>query len=581
LPRRALLLLSFLVLVAPAAAAGPAELMPGVEYRQETVLVGGGAAVVHVVTAPHPGGLYSLRPVLSNELVVGRETVTGMQQRLSGEATLVGVNGDLSNFEIGNPTGIYLADGILASRPVGGRSSLGIGVDGLLRVARIDFFGSIRFGDGEPFPVAQFNRPLSAEDNGLALFTPRWGGESPAAADAVDVVLSGFPGAQPNADLPAQVAEVRRGGGTPVPADGAVLQATGFWADRVLAEAVPGVPTVARLILRPWWDQVSDAIGGGPVLVRRGVPVLWAGEAFTPSQLNPRHPRTAVGQLEDGRILLVAVDGRSRVSRGMTIAELARTMARLGAVTAMALDGGGSTTVAFDGQVLNSPSDGVEHAVGDALMVRYTGAFAPLPRHDVLSPNGDGVAERQQLAYKVVRPSTVSVSLVGPDGTVAWQDECLREPGTIRVRPAPERLAVEGPWTWTVTAVDADGLESSSSRTFVVNNTLGFLRLSSPRLRVPAKRRAAVTVSVELARAARVTATVVDRDGVVVRRLHRRTAEPGEVVVTWNGRDRRGRRVESGRYEVQVAARNDIGEVTLERGIAVKQLPAKKRSKRH
>jgi len=246
----------------------------------------------------------------------------------------------------------------------------------------------------------------------------------------------------------------------------------------------------------------------------------------------------------------------------------------------MAFDGGGSTTVAFDGAVLNTPSDGVERAVGNALMVAYTGAFAPNPRYGVLSPNGDGVAEKQQLAYKVVRPSTVSVSLVGPDGSTAWKDEGQRDPGTIRVRLAPARLASEGTWTWTVTAVDAEGVESTSSRTFAVNNTLGFLRLSSPRLRVPAKRPAEVAVSFQLAHQAGVTATVVDRAGALVRRLHRRTVEPGKVVVVWNGRDRRGRRVASGRYEVRVAARNDIGEVALERALVVKQLPAKKKQTR-
>ena len=88
---------------------------------------------------------------------------------------------------------------------------------------------------------------------------------------------------------------------------------------------------------------MSDAIGGGPVIVRDGKPVYQANEDFTPEQLRPRHPRTAVGQLTDGRILLVAVDGRSEESSGVNLLELAQEMIRLGAVNAMALDAGGSS----------------------------------------------------------------------------------------------------------------------------------------------------------------------------------------------------------------------------------------------
>ena len=76
------------------------------------------------------------------------------------------------------------------------------------------------------------------------------------------------------------------------------------------------------------------------------------------------HPRTAVGIDRDtGRILLLVVDGRSKLSRGYTLVELARMMRRLGAEDALNLDGGGSSTMVGkdrDGgvRVLNPPSDG-------------------------------------------------------------------------------------------------------------------------------------------------------------------------------------------------------------------------------
>ena len=411
--RRIAALLALLAVVLPASAsvAAARELMPGVTYRREVQSVRGQRVVVHVVTAPKPGGLYHLEPVLGDGSVTGAVRVSTMQRRLSASATAVGVNGDFGNFKQGYPSGIVLRDGVLNARPNSGRASLGIGADGLLRLARVGFFGGWGIGEALSDPLSQLNRPL--ERVGVGLFTPSWGARTPAARNALDVVLSGFPAATPNIQLGAQVVSLRPGGGTAIPTGGAVLQARGRSRQKV-ADAAAGMPFVAKLTLKPWWDQVADAIGGGPAIVRQGRVSLPTSEQFSSYQLLPRHPRTAVGQLANGRIVLVAVDGRRSRSAGMTMRDLARALVDLGVVTGMALDGGGSTTLAFDGHVLNTPSDGVERPVTNSLMVLYYGAYAAPPVASVVSPNGDGAAERQRLSYKLVEPSTVDVRLVGP-----------------------------------------------------------------------------------------------------------------------------------------------------------------------
>ena len=69
--------------------------------------------------------------------------------------------------------------------------------------------------------------------------------------------------------------------------------------------------------------------------MRNGKPVFRTREDFTTDQLAARDARAGVGQLADGRIVLVAVDGgQPGYSVGMTTYELAQTMVRLGAVTA-------------------------------------------------------------------------------------------------------------------------------------------------------------------------------------------------------------------------------------------------------
>ena len=131
-------------------------------------------------------------------------------------------------------------------------------------------------------------------------------------------------------------------------------------------------------------------------------------------------------------MILVTVDGRQPgYSIGMTNFELAQALVRLGAVTGMALDSGGSATMAFDGTLLNRPSE-PERPISTALLFQYTGVFVQ-PAVAVVSPDGDGVADKQSLRYKIVRPSTVEVKLLRPDGTVGYEASVTRQPGRYAV----------------------------------------------------------------------------------------------------------------------------------------------------
>lgn len=82
-----------------------------------------------------------------------------------------------------------------------------------------------------------------------------------------------------------------------------------------------------------------------------------------------RHPRSMFGRRNDGTILLVAVDGRSKRSAGMSIPEMQSLALTLGCKEALNLDGGGSTTLWVDGKILNRPNDGHERRVQNAVVV--------------------------------------------------------------------------------------------------------------------------------------------------------------------------------------------------------------------
>jgi hypothetical protein len=550
--------------VAPSHAdAAARELWPGVTYEHGVQFTPRGPVAIGVLRGPRPGGLTTVEPVLSNETIVGRETLTAMQRRLRPVATAAGVNGDYFTFATGRPSGVLLRDAQLVSPPNGSRASAGIRTDGTLDIRRVGFAGTWR-STVQVRPLATLNALPAPERAGL--LTDAYGPAVPAVPGSVAAVLFPFPAATPEIDLVSQVVEVRTDGGVvPIPPGGAVLVARGATGAALAAEAPVGTTLTARLALRPAWPDVVSAIGGGPQIVRDGAPIFRSGEAFTTRQLGPRAPRSAVGQLRDGRIVLVAVDGRQPgYSVGLTNFELAQALVRLGAVTGMSLDSGGSTTMAFDGTLLNRPSDGRERGISTALMFTYRGVFVPEPPARV-SPNGDGVAETPDLRVRVVRPSTVTTTLHGPDGAPVTAT-AERAPGTHPV-PFPEAseagaaastTVAQGRWTFEAKAVDELGNASSMTRAFVVDDTLGFLEVPG-RLAVPVGGRE-IAVTFRLARPARLAVTVLDAAGRVVRRglAAGGTHEAGEKRVTWDGLGPRGGRI-AGRLTVRVVATSTLG----------------------
>ena len=77
-----------------------------------------------------------------------------------------------------------------------------------------------------------------------------------------------------------------------------------------------------------------------------------------------------MAKLKDGKFLMITVDGRTEQSGGLDLYDLAKYLLELGAIDAMNLDGGGSTTMFLDGKVVNKPSDKEgERKVGDAIVV--------------------------------------------------------------------------------------------------------------------------------------------------------------------------------------------------------------------
>jgi hypothetical protein len=530
----------------------PPELLPGLTFEKTVQFTPHGPVVLSVLTAPKPdpAGLYQLAPVLGRATVTGgRERVTQIEKDVSSRATVAGINGDLFSAKDGQPSGIFMSDGVLAHPPLSTRSSIGIDSAGLLHVDRVKFFGTWR-GTGQRRPLGGINEtPKPGE---AILFTPAYGTRTPVVAGAAEIVLDTFPAAAPNTDLTATVTATATGGGTTIPAAGAVLMAAGPSLVAALqAEAPVGTPLTARLILQPAWTGMVSALGGGPVLVRNSKTVFRSLEDFTNDQVTQRDPRAGVGQLADGRVILVAVDGsQPGYSVGLTTFELAQTMQRLGAVTASAVDFGGSVTVAFDGQLLNRPSDpGGERPVKEALLVQYFGVYAPPPPLPLL--NGEPGRTAESLDYRIVRPSVVTAQLVGPDGVPRVLEAAVKhDPGTYSF--AYSGFDAEGTWHWTVSATDDLGRVSTIDRPFRYDTTLR--ALAAPPL---AHARAAIHFT--LGRAAKVRLQIETTTGVLVRALPAANLGAGGQALVWDGGLAHGARAYDGTYVAHVFATSDVG----------------------
>lgn len=127
--------------------------------------------------------------------------------------------------------------------------------------------------------------------------------------------------------------------------------------------------TQYNVVGTPW--SIRDAVAAGPCLIADSeIHVTDTAEVFFGTSIPEVHPRTAAGYTRDGDLILLVVDGRQDESRGVDLYELATIMKDLGCIEALNLDGGGSSTLVVNQELLNRPAGGtVQREVMSALAV--------------------------------------------------------------------------------------------------------------------------------------------------------------------------------------------------------------------
>ncbi len=307
----------------------------------------------------------SVGAVLANGGLGHTERTSAMAD---GAGAIAAVNGDFGSIALPRPIHPFATDGELVQTSTVLGAMFSVSSDGSMRIGTPTESVTVTEVDtGETWPIASWNhgRPTVGE---LTAFTSAGGTlERPRPFTCSARLVPSGPGA-PTADgntRTYQVDQAACASGSMDPEQGVVISALPGTDEATFVRSLsPG-----ESIQIDWslgWPGVVDAVGGDRMLVNGGQVVLGSCTGSVCS----RNPRTSIGLTADGRVLLVVVDGRQSSSVGMSLLELAHFMAtRLGAESAINLDGGGSTTLAVKGRVVNHPSDGFERSLTSAVVV--------------------------------------------------------------------------------------------------------------------------------------------------------------------------------------------------------------------
>lgn len=120
-------------------------------------------------------------------------------------------------------------------------------------------------------------------------------------------------------------------------------------------------------------DGVVNLLAFGPSLVENGE--ISVDTNTEVGQAMASNPRTAIGIIDENHYIIIVSDGRTSESKGLSLYQMAEVMKSYGVKTAYNLDGGGSSTLNFNGQVINKPTTGgskiSERAVSDIVYIGY------------------------------------------------------------------------------------------------------------------------------------------------------------------------------------------------------------------
>jgi len=329
---------------------------PSVMYYHYFAQVDGKPVQIYVSDIDLNTGAVRIQPVLAWDNMDRLETVTSMAKR---HKPIVAINGSYFNMDPGDafPVGFLMLDGRVVYFSHTHRSAFGLTRDNIPLFGYPRTRGSIYVEDtGEYFYIDGMNRERSA--NQAIVYTTEFGARTTTKRSELEIVVE------------RGVVKEIGSRNMRIPADGFVISLAG---DAMKYKKLfrIGAPVKLYFVIEAEWLRVFNSLTGGPMLIRGGRIVVQEtqSEQFKRS-IHERNPLTAVASTANGHLLFVVVDGRRpNFSVGLSYMELSDFLRGIGAVNAIAMDGGGSSIMVVNGETVNKPSDGSPRSVTNALCV--------------------------------------------------------------------------------------------------------------------------------------------------------------------------------------------------------------------
>ncbi len=345
----------------------------------------------------------TVMPVVAyGDTLYGRSTLSTTASYVhesTGLAVVAGINASFFEFSSGIPYGMEITNGVI--RTSGSTNAVGFTETGAAIIGDPGLAISLSCSAGS-YASINYNKAMTTS-SGIVLYSRDYDTATKAGMPTYNVVL------RPTSDqmhigdtITAEVIQ------TSTYAESSFSIPEGCWVLSIavnttyqtaisgfIDQLTQGMQLTFTVTANAGWQTAVSACGAGDMLVVGGE--AQTSFPFSATTAATRTARTALGIKADGSILLYTVDGaQTGYSDGLTLSELAQRMVELGCVTAINLDGGGSTTMGATiyrtYSTINSPSDsGSQRKVANGIfLVTAVENLPELPGSNVELPTDDG-----------------------------------------------------------------------------------------------------------------------------------------------------------------------------------------------
>lgn len=351
---------------------------PNVSYKK----VEQGNLVYHIASIQFPNPNIDLSSILAQDQIIGREKLSSIAKRYSGD---LAINGNFFSLETGEPIGIFVSNGELIKLPIK-RGAFAITYDNR---AVIDIFETtIRIKiDNKIINVNNLNTQRGGNDT--ILFT-KWFARTSAIQKnsfaGVNIIIELNEKIPFHGRISGKVINIEYGvTSSIIPENGCVLSLGGlalrnlpfFSIGKELEIIVESKPTI----------PIKEAIGGGPILIKDGNIVLGKTNElpFSDNIIEEKHPRTVIGIKQD-MIYFFFIEGRKGTISGMSLKEVSELLKTMGIENALNLDGGSSSNMVLWGD----PMIDTDRTIASALILRNISPIGN-PKYLTLFPKDDPI----------------------------------------------------------------------------------------------------------------------------------------------------------------------------------------------